>query len=160
MNQTSDQASGSAGIARQLMQDCKTAALATTDVATGAAYASLVTVALSGDGAPLLLISKLARHTRNLAHNNAGSLLFAEANVTGGDPLAIGRVTVTGSFVQLEDAGMIAHARDCFLARHPDAAVYASFADFGWWQMQMSEVHLVGGFGKIETFPASALSTA
>ena len=158
MGQTVDQPPESASIVRRLMQDCEIAALATTDAATGTAYASLVTVALLGNGAPVLLISELACHTRNLVHNSAGSLLFAEANQTGTDPLSIGRVTVTGAFVQLEDPDRIAHARDCFLARHPQAQMYASFTDFGWWQMQMDEAHLVGGFGKIETLPASALS--
>lgn len=160
MSQTINQPSGSPGIVRRLMQECETVALATSDADTGTAYASLVTVALLGDGAPVLLLSTLARHTRNLLQNSAGSLLFAEANVAGADPLSIGRVTVTGVFVQLEDRDRIAHARDCFLARHPEAQVYASFTDFGWWRLEISEAHLVGGFGKIETLPANALSPA
>jgi putative heme iron utilization protein len=36
-----------------------------------------------------------------------------------------------------------------FLARHPDAALYAGFKDFGFYRVAVERAHLVGGFGKI-----------
>ena len=52
--------------ARQIMRSVRTGALATLEPETGEPFASLVTVAPAGDGAPLMLLSDLARHTRNL----------------------------------------------------------------------------------------------
>ena len=36
-----------------------------------------------------------------------------------------------------------------FLARHPEAAVYADFPDFGFWTLKVEGAHYIGGFGRI-----------
>ena len=36
-----------------------------------------------------------------------------------------------------------------FLARHPDAAVYAGFKDFRFYRVAVERAHLIGGFGRI-----------
>jgi len=62
--------------ARGLMREALKASLATLDQSTGHPYASLVTIATDVDGTPLLLISKLALHTKNLEADSRASLLF------------------------------------------------------------------------------------
>ena len=39
--------------------------------------------------------------------------------------------------------------RRSFLARHPEAAVYADFPDFGFWRLEVEGAHFIGGFGRI-----------
>jgi hypothetical protein len=51
----------------------------------------------------------------------------------------------------------VSQARDDYLSRHPSAAGYAGFADFGWWRLQIDEAHLVQGFGRIATLKATQL---
>ena len=57
------------------------------------------------------------------------------------------RVTVLGRFERVEDAGL----RRRYLARHPQAALYADFPDFSFWRLSPSAIHGVAGFGRIET---------
>ena len=141
--------------ARELARASAVASLATLDPDGGPPHASLVTVALDGDLSPVLLLSRLARHRRNLAENPAAALLMTgEGRRDAGqadspsDPLAGDRVTVRGTVALSDDP---AH-RARFLARHPEAAGYADFGDFDFFRMTVSAVHLVGGFGRISTF--------
>lgn len=129
--------------ARRLMRSARHATLATLDAAGRTPYPSLASVATDIDGAPLILISTLAVHTTNLAADPAAGLLFAE--IGEGDPLVHPRVSVAGRFARTDDD----RARRRFLARHPEAEMYASFADFSFWRMEVEGAHLVAGFGRI-----------
>jgi heme iron utilization protein len=121
----------------------------------GAPYASLVTVASDVDGTPLLLISQLAQHTRNLAADSRVSLLLAD--VGAGDPLSRPRVSIAAKAERMteQDArapmpeSALARARRRFLARHRQAELYAGFADFSFWRLVPTGAHLVAGFGRI-----------
>lgn len=142
---------------KRLISAARYASLATADHATGRPFASLVNYAPGKDGAPVLLISSLARHTANLQKDPAGSLLIADPELAGSDVLTGSRVTLTGCFEQISGSAEVTLARDAFLARHPSAAGYAGFADFGWWRLTIDEAHLVQGFGRISTLKAGQL---
>lgn len=116
----------------------------------GAPYTSLVLVAVDHDASPILLISALADHTKNLLANPDVSLLF---DGTGGlaEPLTGPRVTVQGAAQRTVDERLIAR----FVARHPGSAMYAGFKDFSFWRIAISRAHLVAGFGRIHWMPAA-----
>lgn len=142
---------------RRLMREARTAALATLDPATGAPFASLVTVANEADGSPLMLLSDLAVHTRNLKADPRASLLFDERGpgaILPGDPLTGARVTLVGRVSRLADDGA---ARRRFLARQPEAEMYAGFRDFAFYRLEPEVAHLVAGFGRIVDIKASDL---
>jgi putative heme iron utilization protein len=143
--------------ARTLLRTVRTGALATLATGSGDPFASLVTVATLPDGSPIVLLSDLALHTRNLTADPRASLLFA-ASGAAGDPLAGARVSVAGRMRRLApgtaDDDM---ARRRFLMRHPDAAGYAGFADFAIWALAVSGAHLVAGFGRIVEIAADDL---
>jgi heme iron utilization protein len=101
--------------------------------------------AADGLGRPLLLISGLAVHTRNLEADPRASLLVADAG-PGADPLAAERVTLLGDARRLA-AGEVGDARTLYLARHPDAAAWVDFGDFAFWRLEVDQVYMVGGFG-------------
>lgn len=138
--------------ARALIRSGRRAMLATLD-ADGSPYASLVAAATAPDGAPLLLVSDLARHAANLARDARASLLFAESGA--GDPLAHPRVSVIGRVVATEKE---AH-RGRWLARQPESAGYFDFADFRMLRLEPSSAHLVAGFGRIVELAWSDLAT-
>lgn len=123
------------------------ASLATLESGSGHPYASLITVATETGGEPILLISTLAWHTRNLEADPRASILFS-ATSTSGDPLDLGRVSLMG----IAERTTAPRARARFLARHPSAALYAGFADFSFWRLKVERAHYVGGFGRITTF--------
>lgn len=135
---------------RRLVRQARTGTLATINRDGGIPYASLVNVATDVDGRPLILVSRLAWHTRNLEADTRASLLVASLPGKG-DALTGARVTVMGRFVEAGDARL----RRRYLARHPEAAMYVDFPDFGLWLMEAGTVHAVAGFGRIETLPAN-----
>lgn len=134
--------------ARKLIREAIKGSLATLDSPTGAPYASLITLATDSAGAPIFLISTLARHTRNLAHDSRAAILI---DATGGgagngeDPLQGARITVTGRAERTQDDAV----RRRFLARQAQAGFYADFPDFSFWRLAVEGAHFVGGFGRI-----------
>src|SRR5262245_26610622 len=110
----------------------------------GAPFGSLTPYGLDAEGQPILLISRLAVHTRNLAADARASLLVAEAG--DDDPLAIGRVTLVGRVAPLGDDERAAQ-RDGYLARHPNAQAWVDFADFGFHRLAVEAAYFVAGFG-------------
>ncbi len=152
-SKTPHDAGGSpAADARRMLRCAGRAALATLDRETGHPYASLALVASQPDGAPVLLLSRLALHTQNIAADPRASLLI-EATRRGGDPLAAGRVSLVG---QIRPATGGTAARR-FLAAHPSAAGYAGFADFGFFVLHLERAHYVGGFGRISSLAGADL---
>jgi heme iron utilization protein len=150
----SDDEAWDAGLtARDLVRCGRRAALATADRETGFPYASLVSMATSALGEPLLLLSNLARHTRNVTDDSRVSLLIEEVGV--GDPLAAPRVTLLGRLAPDEDADN----RRRFLARQTGARGYAGFGDFRVFRLVVESAHLVAGFGRIETLSREAVIT-
>jgi putative heme iron utilization protein len=135
----------SAILARRLMRARHTAVLATALPGDGHPYASLVLVAVDHDASPILLLSDLAEHARNIAADNRVSLLFDGTRELP-SPLTGARLSVQGRAVREAGAGR----RMRFLARHEDAAEYADFADFAIYSVAVGRGHLVAGFGKIE----------
>jgi putative heme iron utilization protein len=128
---------------KKLLREGRSGALATLMPGSGDPYCSLVNVATAADGAPLLLISTLAVHTKNLLNDHRCSLMIDERKP--GDPLEGGRIMLMGTAEKTADP----EARRRYLARQPEAEMYADFADFAFYQMQLTAVHLVAGFGRI-----------
>jgi hypothetical protein len=124
----------------------------------GSPYASLVALAYDLDASPLMLLSDLAQHSRNIAADNRISLLFdgGGAAVPNTDPLAQPRVSLLGEAVCGDDPGLLAR----FTARHPGAAAYAGFGDFHLYRVTIGRGHLVAGFGRISWIEAGELRFA
>lgn len=140
--------------AKRLLRATRAGTLATLD-GPGGPFASLVTLATDPAGAPLLLLSRLASHTRHLENDARLSLLLAALGQ--GDPLAHPRVTITGEAHRIETPAARLAARARFLAKHPKAALYADFGDFSFWRVEMDQIHLNGGFARAARFPAVRL---
>jgi putative heme iron utilization protein len=140
------------GEAKALLRTGRSGALATLDAETGHPFASLVTVATDLDGSPVLILSDLSQHSRNIAADGRVSLLLA---TTGkGDPNAHPRLTVTATAARAA-AEDVARLKRRFLARHPKSGVYADFPDFAVYRLAVLGGHLNGGFAR-----AARLSTA
>lgn len=138
-----------AATCRRLLRLSATAALATVERGgAGGPYVSLVQIALANDGSPLLLLSGLAEHTKNIAGDSRVSLLFDGTRGLD-DPLAGARVTLQGRIGPLGGAATDDRLKRRYLARHPEAVSYAAFADFNFYRVATERLHLVAGFGRI-----------
>jgi heme iron utilization protein len=141
-----------AGLAKHLLRTIRSGALATLGP-DGVPFATLVTVATDPDGSPLLLTSRLSGHTANMEREPRVSILLAQTGK--GDPLAHPRLTVTGRAGRTGEP----RVRARFLARHPKAELYADFADFSFWRVEIAGGHLNGGFARAASLSAADLRT-
>lgn len=133
-------------LAKSLLRRNRQGALATLMAGTGDPYCSLVNVASHPDGSPILLISRLAVHTKNLLADDRVSLMLDER--ASGDPLEGARIMVAGRAVEAGDEDC-ATLRRRYLAAHPSAEAFVDFKDFSFFRIQPSGAHLVAGFGRI-----------
>jgi heme iron utilization protein len=141
MNETGPDGSPAA-FGRRLLRTRSRAALATS--MRGAPYASLVLFAADLDASPLLLLSDLAQHTRNIAFEPRVSLLL-DATEGHPDPLTGPRITLIGRAEAVDDPRRVAR----FVAHHQASALYSGFGDFRLYRVAVERGHLVAGFGKI-----------
>src|ERR1700738_3456851 len=135
-----------ARLARSLLRRSRQGALATLMAGSGDPYCSLVNVASHADGSPILLISRLALHTRNILDDSRVSLMLDER--AEGDPLEGSRIMLAGRAEEAstDDLGIL---RRRYLNAHPSAEVFVNFKDFSFFRIRPSGVHLVAGFGRI-----------
>lgn len=140
--------------ARRVLRLAPTGGFATLG-ADGSPFASLVTTATTMEGEPLVMLSDIAVHTKNLKRDPRVSILLVAPGGEGGDPLAGARLSVTGTIAEDTDAG---HRRR-FLARHAEATGYSTFRDFHLYRISVTGSHLVAGFGRIVDVPPAELLT-
>lgn len=139
--------------AKKLLREGRSGALATLMPGSGDPYCSLVNIATAADGAPLLLISKLAVHTKNILADPRVSLMIDERKP--GDPLEGARVMLMGEAAITDDP----QVRARYLARQPEAEMFVGFADFSFYRIELKRAHLVAGFGRIvDLKPADILT--
>lgn len=144
MQETPDFDAGA--VSRSLLRRSRQGALATLMPGSGDPYCSLVNVASFSDGSPILLISRLARHTQNILKDSRVSLMLEERGE--GDPLEGARIMLAGRAEQAA-SGEEARLRRRYLAAHPSAEAFVDFKDFAFFRIKPSAAHLVAGFGRI-----------
>ena len=140
--------------AKKLLREGRSGALATLMPGSGDPYCSLVNIATAADGAPLLLISRLAVHTKNVLADPRVSLMIDERRP--GDPLQGARVMLMGTAAITDDA----EVRRRYLARQPEAEMFVGFADFAFYRIALKSAHLVAGFGRIVDLKPDDILTA
>lgn len=134
-----------ARLTRSLLGRSRQGALATLMPGSGDPYCSLVNVASLPDGSPVLLISRLAVHTKNILADPRVSLMLDER--APGDPLEGARIMLAGTAEEARDDADLLKRR--YLAAHPAAEDFVGFKDFSFFRILPTGVHLVAGFGRI-----------
>jgi heme iron utilization protein len=133
-------------LAKSLLRRSRQGALATLMPGSGDPYCSLVNLASHPDGSPILLISRLAVHTKNILADGRVSLMLDER--APGDPLEGARIMLSGRAEQGGEAELDLLRRR-YLSAHPSAEDFVSFKDFSFFRIRPSGTHLVAGFGRI-----------
>src|ERR1700687_2216955 len=120
-----------ARLARSLLRRSRQGALATLMAGSGDPYCSLVNVASHTDGSPILLISRLALHTKNILGDSRASLMLDER--AEGDPLEAARIILAGRAEEAagDDAALL---RRRYLNAHPSAKTFVDFKDFSFFR--------------------------
>jgi heme iron utilization protein len=143
--------------ARTLVARNRLAALATLSE-DGSPWGSLVLYAALEDGTPVLCLSTLAEHGRNVTRDARASLVIGEADVTG-DPLDSGRVTLAGT-LETPAGAALDSARAAYQAASPASGLYGGFGDFTYYVLRVARVRWVGGYGRMDSTDADAFHAA
>jgi len=124
----------------------------------GFPYGSVTPYALSAHGQPLLLLSRLAAHTKNLLADPRASLFVGDRSAAE-DPQAGARVSLLGRVSPLPAQGEADEpdARSRYLTVWPRAASYLALGDFSFWRLDVEEARLIAGFGEIRWLDGAAL---
>ncbi|MBR0716307.1 HugZ family protein [Bradyrhizobium liaoningense] len=133
-------------LAKSLLRRSRQGAVATLMAGNGDPYCSLVNLASHPDGSPILLISRLAIHTKNILADSRVSLMLDER--APGDPLEGARIMLSGC-AEVAEEGDLELVRRRYLAAHPSAEDFVSFKDFSFFRIIPTGTHLVAGFGRI-----------
>jgi putative heme iron utilization protein len=116
----------------------------------GYPFGSVVPFVLDHDAQPILLVSRLAEHTKNMAADPRASLLVHDS---ADDVQTAARLTLVGDAERVPDPAAVA-AR--YLRRFPDAQALLDLGDFEFWRLRATFVRHIAGFGAIRSItPAS-----
>jgi hypothetical protein len=117
----------------------------------GHPFGSVVPYVLDHEARPVILISLLAEHTRNIEGDARVSLLV---NDPAGDIQSGARLTLVGDAARADGNLEALQAR--YLNYFPDAARLFALGDFALYQIRPLQLRWIGGFGDIQWIPAEA----
>lgn len=144
--------------ARTILAGASVATLASL-TSDGSPWASIVQYGLMEDGTPVLSVSRLALHGRNLAADQRASIAVAGPVPEGHDPGDSGRVSLAGR-VEQPTGDEYAAAERAYFDAVPTAEIYNEFGDFTLWVLRVETVRWVGGFGRMASAPPKAYREA
>ncbi len=143
---------------RRLVDEVRTGVLLT--LRDGHPFGSHVPYVFGTDWCRVYLhLSRLALHTQHLLANARVSLFLAEPDKPGKNPLALQRINLQGTATVLPPTDVsYTVVKERYLARFPQSQMMFGFGDFAIWELQMTDAHLVLGFGQAYQAHASAPS--
>ncbi|RMH70544.1 MAG: DUF2470 domain-containing protein [Gemmatimonadetes bacterium] len=111
----------------------------------GYPFGSVAPYCVDRHGQMVILISRIAQHTKNIQHDPHVSLTLVEASPDA-DVQAHGRITYLGQARRTEDVDAIAER---YYRYFPQARGYHTAHDFDFWTIHLTRIRYIGGFGKI-----------
>ena len=110
----------------------------------GYPFATALPFALDEQHCPLLLISDLAEHTKNLMTDSRASLLIQSQD--GQHVLTTERISIVGDVAPVK---LSADGLGRYLRYHPDAKEYLALGDFSFYRLLPQRARYVAGFGNM-----------
>jgi len=113
----------------------------------GYPFGSVTPYVLTHEGRPVVYVSEIAQHTRNMRADAKVCLTVTDQG-DGANRQALGRVTLVGDAREVpeRERGSVA-AR--YFAFHPEAEAYAGTHAFRFFWIEPVRVRFIGGFGNI-----------
>jgi hypothetical protein len=137
-----------AELVRHLLRQEKYGVLSTLSVKhAGWPFGSATPYALTASDEPLIFVSSLAEHTRNMMVDPRVSL-FIQETTTNANPQAIARATLLGVAEAIAE-NELEDAAQRYLQRFPKAAQNFQLGDFRLLKIAVQHVRYIGGFGEM-----------
>jgi putative heme iron utilization protein len=131
--------------ARQFLSSTHSGVLSTISARLGGyPFGSIAPFVLDHDGNPLILISTIAEHTKNIQADARVSLIAFDPATP--DMQAGARLTVIGKAIPTDKDERL---RARYLRYFPQAEGYFGMHDFLFHRIEMEQARFIGGFGKI-----------
>jgi putative heme iron utilization protein len=118
----------------------------------GYPFGSIAPFVLDHDGNPLILISTIAEHTKNIQADARVSLIAFDSGAS--DMQAGARLTVIGKAIPMDKDEAL---RARYLRYFPQAEGYFDMHDFLFHRIEVEQARFIGGFGKIHWIPGDEL---
>jgi putative heme iron utilization protein len=113
----------------------------------GFPFGSVTPYCVDDDCRPILYISTIAQHTKNILADSRVSLTVIEADDESDDVQSRGRVTYIAKAVPVRESLEDIRAR--YVRYFPTAAAYDQTHDFSFFRLDPVRIRFIGGFGKI-----------
>ena len=140
--------------ARKFLRSTRSAVLSTHSARfDGYPFGSIAPFVLDHEGNPLILISTIAEHTKNIQKDPRVSLIAFDPAAP--DMQAGGRLTLLGdaTITDKQDGAL----RTRYLRYFPTAAQYFDMHDFLFHRIEIRQARYIGGFGNIHWIAGEAL---
>ncbi|MGH7174950.1 MAG: pyridoxamine 5'-phosphate oxidase family protein [Minisyncoccia bacterium] len=113
----------------------------------GTPFGSLVAYVLDKEGRPIMFLSDMAQHTKNMKKKRKVSLMVSKEDA---DPFNSARITFLGKVKKL-DGDAAKEARQLFLDKYKDNVSWFidELDDFHYYRVETSSIYYIGGFGEI-----------
>lgn len=136
--------------ARELLNSRSFGVLSTLSVKLeGFPFGSVVPYCLDGTGAPVILISTIAEHTRNLTNDSRCSItIFRDSE----DVQSNGRLCLVGNMEKLPHEDEVTPEK--YYRHFPKSTGYHQAHDFSFYRLNIKDIRYIGGFGRIHWLDA------
>jgi putative heme iron utilization protein len=140
--------------ARQFLRSTRNGLLSTfSSKFSGYPFGSVAPFVLDHSAQPVILISTIAEHTKNIIANPKVSLLVFAGDA---DLQANARLTLIGEAIKIEKNDVDLRAR--YLRHLPQAASYFDMHDFSFYRIHITQARYIAGFGKMGWMAADELT--
>ena len=113
----------------------------------GYPFGSVTPYCADGAGRPVIYISEIAQHTKNIKADSKVSLTVVDSHTPDGDVQSRGRVTLIGNAAPIPPGDQ--RARQRYLRRLPESQPYDQTHDFAFYRIDLVQIRFIGGFGQI-----------
>jgi heme oxygenase (biliverdin-IX-beta and delta-forming) len=111
----------------------------------GYPFGSVVPYCLNQKGLPVILISAIAQHTKNILSDPKVSIIATEGSAD--DLQTVGRITYIGNAIKLKEDDTESIER--YYSYFPQSRDFHKTHDFDFYQLQAVRIRFIGGFGQI-----------
>jgi putative heme iron utilization protein len=99
-------------------------------------------------GMPIVMLSRIAEHSKHICQNNNVSLLVSDQE-THSDVQQTARLTILGSMIKLDaDNPALQHDRELYFNKFPETRNYFQLLDFDFYYLHIEKKRYVAGFGR------------
>jgi putative heme iron utilization protein len=113
----------------------------------GYPFGSIAPYCADEAGRPIIYVSDIAQHTRNIKADRRVSLTVVESDSTSDDVQSRGRLTLIGNAKPLPSGE--GRASERYFRHFPEARQYQETHDFVFYRIDLVRLRFIGGFGQI-----------